>query len=501
MDDWGIDGEGYIAAIRAGAIDPFGRTADELQAELDAHDEEWAERLIAMTPAELDAVVEGRMEVPQLPRPAESEPMRRLRLEEQFAGRVKALEAQRARLEAEEREMLAARLDRVRADGGEVSTGLREAASILAVELRQSDRGIEQRMSAAWTIVHELPLAHAAHKAGRISGGHLRVIEQETRAVRVDDGVDQEQAARVEAELVAIAEDTSPSRLRSRAKLVVNRVLTAPLQQRHDDAREQREVHLVDASNGMVFLGGYFPALPGTAAFNRLTDAARRKPKDDPRTFDQFRADAFLELLLSGVSPEDLHEVSAITATVTVTVPATELLGDPDDPDVPQLRFPALLDGRILVDSATIRSLAAETVTWERLFLHPVTGMPVTVDTYTPNRAQRRALRARDGHCRWPGCSNPVHRADLDHTQDWAKGGTTTIGNLAHLCRRHHVMKHSTRWTVRQLPGGVLEWTSPLGRIIRDEPEPQGPVFVERDPIWGLPVTAATGPPGDPPPF
>ena len=28
MDDWGIDGEGYIAAIRAGAIDPFGRTAE-----------------------------------------------------------------------------------------------------------------------------------------------------------------------------------------------------------------------------------------------------------------------------------------------------------------------------------------------------------------------------------------------------------------------------------------------------------------------------------------
>ena len=217
MDDWGIDGEGYIAAIRAGAIDPFGRTADELQAELDAHDAEWAERLIAMTPAELDAVVEGRMEVPQLPRPAESEPMRLLRLEEQFAGRVKALEAQRARLEAEERELLAARLDRVRADGGEVVTGLREAASILAVELRQSDRGIEQRMSAAWTIVHELPLAHAAHKSGRISGGHLRVIEQETRAVRVDDAVDAAQRARVEAELVAIAEDTTPSRLRSRA--------------------------------------------------------------------------------------------------------------------------------------------------------------------------------------------------------------------------------------------------------------------------------------------
>ena len=36
MDEWGISAEDYVASIRAGAIDPFGRTADELQAELDA---------------------------------------------------------------------------------------------------------------------------------------------------------------------------------------------------------------------------------------------------------------------------------------------------------------------------------------------------------------------------------------------------------------------------------------------------------------------------------
>ncbi len=501
MDGWGIDGESYIAAIRAGAIDPFGRTPEELEAELDALHDQWLERLDALGPAEWDAVTTGRMPLPPLPRPAESDGMRRLRLEEEFTGRVKALEAQRSRLEAEEREMLAARLERVHAEGGEVTTGLREAASTLAAELRQSDRGIEQRMAEAWTIVHELPLTHAAHKGGRIAASHLRVIVRETAAVRADDTVDPEQRARVEAELVAIAETTTPSRLRARARLVVNRVLTAPLQQRHDAAREHRGVWMVDAGDGMVDLGARLPALVGTAIFDRLTQAARGKPKDDPRSFDQFRADALAELLLAGVAPDDLHGVSPIKATVSITIPATELLGDPDQPDEPQLRFPALLDGRILVDSATIRTLAADTTTWERLFLHPVTGLPVTVDTYSPNRAQRRALRARDGRCRWPGCSNPVHRADLDHTHDWAKGGKTTLSNLAHLCRRHHMMKHTTRWTVRQLPGGVLEWTSPLGTIIRDDPEPQGPVFVDRDPIWGLPVAAGTGPPGDPPPF
>jgi hypothetical protein len=32
---------------------------------------------------------------------------------------------------------------------------------------------------------------------------------------------------------------------------------------------------------------------------------------------------------------------------------------------------------------------------------------------------------------------------------------------------------------VRQLPGGVLEWTSPIGQVLRTEPEPVGPVFTD----------------------
>ncbi|MCR8672107.1 HNH endonuclease signature motif containing protein, partial [Agrococcus sp. HG114] len=162
--------------------------------------------------------------------------------------------------------------------------------------------------------------------------------------------------------------------------------------------------------------------------------------------------------------------VNPITATVTVTIPATELLNQTDDADEPQLRFSGALEGGALVDAATVRSLAAETVVWERLFTHPVTGVPVAVDTYRPTRAMRRWLRARDGRCRWPGCANAVSRADTDHTRDHADGGATALSNLAHLCRRHHTMKHATAWTVQQLDQGVLEWTSPTGRVLTDEP-------------------------------
>lgn len=525
MDTSGLDGEDYIAAIRAGAIDPHGQSADELQDALDAFDREWSERLATLSDDDVDAVIAGRMEVPPLPGPVESEHARRDRLERDFTGRMRALRAQRARLEAEERELLAARFQRVQEAGGEMNAALREAASTLAAELRLSDRSIERQMTDAWTTVRELPVAHEAHKSGRISTGHLRTIAQTTEALRLDSDADPQERARVEAELVSIAESTTPGRLRSRAKRIVDRAMTAPLQQRHTVARDKRGVWGFDAGDGMMDVLARVPAVHGVGIIDRLTQGACNMAKDDPRTFDQFRADAFAELLLTGTTPEDVTGVNAITATVSITIPATELLAEleeddgdahhgrdglrdehedvrderDDQPERTRLRFPAMLDGRILVDAATVRQLGAEAATWERLFLDPVTGLPVTVDTYRPSRAQRRWLRARDGHCRWPGCSNPVSRADADHTRNFAAGGRTTLSNLAHLCKRHHSMKHTTRWTVRQLPGGVLEWTSPLGDVYLDVPEPQGPRFVDlpdAEPIWD----AHDPPPAEPEP-
>jgi hypothetical protein len=66
----------------------------------------------------------------------------------------------------------------------------------------------------------------------------------------------------------------------------------------------------------------------------------------------------------------------------------------------------------------------------------------------------------------------PVWRCDIDHTVDHHHGGATSNCNLAHLCRRHHTMKHNTAWRVEQRDRGVLVWTSPLGRVYIDRPAP-----------------------------
>jgi hypothetical protein len=477
MDGFGLDGEEYIAAIRAGAVDPFGQSADELQASLDDFDAELRRRILAMT----DDEVESGAQLPPLPSAPLSELEDRLRLDTEFVARLRAIEAQSARMEGERRALLAAHMQRVIAMAGDAGPKVKELAMMAAVELGLTGGGMVQRMTEAWTIVTELPAAHEAAMAGRITTAHLRIIEAETRPMRLDTEVAPAERARVVDELVAVAASTSTSRLRSRAKRIVNDVLTQPLQVRHDAARARRRVELFPGGDGMGDLVVHGPILELTACMDRLTQAARRKPKDEPRTFDQFRADALLELALSGVVPEDLHGVSAIKAHVAITIPATELLHDEgeQDPSLLELPFPAALDGKVLVDRDTARRIAGDTATWERLFTDPVTGVAVTVDTRRASADQRRWLQARDGRCRGPGCDRAVLRADVDHTKDFAGGGMTTLGNLEHLCRSDHGLKHDTRWVVEQQPGGVLRWTSPIGQVIVDEPPPVGPRFTD----------------------
>ncbi|GAA1489978.1 HNH endonuclease signature motif containing protein [Brachybacterium sacelli] len=57
------------------------------------------------------------------------------------------------------------------------------------------------------------------------------------------------------------------------------------------------------------------------------------------------------------------------------------------------------------------------------------------------SRAQRRALRLRDGTCCFPGC-HQSRNLDAHHVTPWSQGGLTDIEGLALVCRRHHVIVH-----------------------------------------------------------
>ena len=55
--------------------------------------------------------------------------------------------------------------------------------------------------------------------------------------------------------------------------------------------------------------------------------------------------------------------------------------------------------------------------------------------------AIQRALRARDRHCRFPGCTNSRF-VNGHHIEHWSNGGETSLDNLILLCEKHHRLVH-----------------------------------------------------------
>lgn len=86
----------------------------------------------------------------------------------------------------------------------------------------------------------------------------------------------------------------------------------------------------------------------------------------------------------------------------------------------------------------------------------------------SPNRQMMRALRARDGHCRFPGCSSR-HRLHAHHIRWWIHGGPTDMDNLILLCAKHHHAVHDRDWTCTGT-AAAPEFRRPDGRVVDQRP-------------------------------
>jgi hypothetical protein len=406
---------------------------------------------------------------------------------------------------------LAVDVARQAASRDEAELALRTVAAEFAAALRVSDRTVQRRMTDASFLVERFPRVWRALGAGLISAGHARVICD--AGEHLDDPRDRDAYA---GEVLGFAETESPNRVARMARRVAERYQSRPIGERHKDARAKRGVWVKDLPDGMAELGMTGPAALVHGAFDRITamaktmqeqtvqeqtnptapgtEAAAAGPREsafgpaadkkhddtaanDPRTLGQIRADLTLDLLLTGTptghdTPGGL--LAAITATVSVTVPVTTLMGAGTTP--------AELNGRTPIDPDTARRLAGAASGWDRILTHPITGALLTVDRYRPGADLKRHLRARDQRCRFPTCGYPPSDCDIDHHHDAALGGATTAENLGHLCRRHHVLKHQTPWHVEPLADGLYAWTSPTGRTYIDTPPaPHTITFTEDD--------------------
>lgn len=73
-------------------------------------------------------------------------------------------------------------------------------------------------------------------------------------------------------------------------------------------------------------------------------------------------------------------------------------------------------------------------------------------------RSIRRALRACDNGCRFPGCTH-TRFLDGHHIQHWVDGGATKLSNLVLLCRFHHRQVHEGNISVQALDDGAFRFT------------------------------------------
>jgi hypothetical protein len=102
-------------------------------------------------------------------------------------------------------------------------------------------------------------------------------------------------------------------------------------------------------------------------------------------------------------------------------------------------------------------------------------GSPLDVGRKTRAipQALDRALRSRDGGCRFPGCDR-TRFTQGHHVKHWADGGPTKLANLVTLCGFHHRLVHEGGYGVCATDDGVFVFTRPSGERIPASGPPHG---------------------------
>jgi Domain of unknown function (DUF222)/HNH endonuclease len=112
-----------------------------------------------------------------------------------------------------------------------------------------------------------------------------------------------------------------------------------------------------------------------------------------------------------------------------------------------------------------------------RTLAHPFTGRSQPLDVGIPTPVipphLRRAVNLRDQHCRFPGCAQPPSVCQVHHLIPRAHDGPTSLGNLALLCRFHHLtVIHRWNWILTCHADGTATAVSPDGRTLHSHSPP-----------------------------
>jgi hypothetical protein len=244
-----------------------------------------------------------------------------------------------------------------------------------------------------------------------------------------------------------------------------------------------RNVHYFSDGNGEFILSARLPPEVGAVVRKAIETAveALREPTEPPDsrghvaaetatdespTAGARRADALrhiAETFLARRGEETGAGSSADRYQVVVHVDQAILSDTPVPPDSEPHRCeldegPALaLDTarRLACDATVVRLVEGED------------GEPLDIGRKSRSipPALSRALRARDGGCRYPGCDR-TRFTHGHHVKHWVDGGETKLGNLITLCGFHHRLVHEGGYGVSVTDDGLFVFTRPDGRPV-----------------------------------
>jgi hypothetical protein len=281
--------------------------------------------------------------------------------------------------------------------------------------------------AAAWKAVcvgdqaAALPRSIQAVEQGRIGFAHLAVLAGTARALRESP--------------TAVGFDEQP---------LLNQALAHHLARFRDDCAHVRHAHDAQAflaeqaedveyralevrsgEGGAVFVNGYFDRVAGATLRAVLDPLARAAGSHDARSRARRYADAIVELAEHSLDAGLLPKAGGQRPHLQVTATVETLAGTPGSPA-------GVLDGAGPIAGETVRRLACD-ASITRVLLGPDSAvLNVGRARRLPSVPARRALRARDGGCVWPGCDRMAGWTAAHHLIHWAKGGATDLDNLIH---------------------------------------------------------------------
>jgi hypothetical protein len=312
-------------------------------------------------------------------------------------------------------------------------------------------RALVQVAEKAW----DLPQLSEALKEGDISFDKLRALADVA-------------TPETDAELAEAAKDRS---VRELAEVARSR-RAAPDRTRSTSDHDRRSLRFNDTFRTMTV---QLPPESFAETRSCLESVARDVPSDGETPWDQRLCDGFLGLIRRASS--GVHEPGAASPYfVVVHVPIATLVDDAGE--VTEAAGELERDG--LLNAAAVQQVACDATIALAVDDDAGRTMYEGRSRRDPSGAQRREVRRRDRHCRFPGCAN-VTFTDTHHIKRWKPDrGPTDLDNLCLLCVYHHHLVHQTDWTMSGDANEELTFIGPNGRVMKSRPSP----------LW----TAVTGP-------